>query len=80
MTFLDEALTEQITLEARETHFWRTVLTAIAGLLYALGWLTYKLFAGIWFVVAWCVVAVKIGWREAHSPDQKQIQKPSRPL
>lgn len=80
MTFFDEALTTQVTAEARETHFWRTVLTAIAGLLYALGWLTYKLFAGVWFVMAWCGAAVKIGWREAHSHDQKQIQKPSRPL
>lgn len=80
MTFLDDALREQITVEARETHFWRTVLTALAGLLYGLGWLTYKLFAGIWFVMAWGGAAVKIGWREAHSHHQNMNQKPSRPL
>lgn len=67
MTFFDEALTQRITAEARETHFWRTVLTVVAGLLFGLGWITYKTFAALWFVAAWCGAAVKVGWQEARS-------------
>lgn len=61
MTFLDHAMTERITAEARETHFWRTLLTVIAGLLFGLGWIAYK----TWFVACWCAAAVKVGWQEA---------------
>lgn len=70
MTFLDDALTDRITVEARETHFWRSVLTVVAGLLYGLGWISYRTLAVAWFVVAWCAAAVKVGWREAHSHHQ----------
>lgn len=65
MTFLDHALTERITAEAREIHFWRTVLTVVAGVLYGLGWVAYKAVAGLWLVLAWCGAAVAMGWQEA---------------
>lgn len=67
MTFFDEALTQRITAEARETHFWRTALTVVAGLLFGLGWITYKTFAALWFAAAWSGAAVKVGWQEARS-------------
>jgi hypothetical protein len=67
VTFFDEALTERITVEARQIHFWRTVLTVIAGLLFGLGWITYKAAAGLWLVAAWCAAAVKVGWQEART-------------
>lgn len=70
MTFFDQVMTERITAEARETHFWRTVLTVIAGLLFGAGWLAAKTLAGIWFVVAWCAAAVKVGWQEARKTDR----------
>lgn len=66
MTFFDDVLTERISVEARQIHFRRALLTAVAGLLYGLGWLSYKTLAGVWFVLAWCAAAVKVGWREAH--------------
>lgn len=76
MTFLDHALdrvpVDRITREAREIHFWRTVLTLIAGLLYGIGWLTAKLFTGLWLVVAWTVTAVKLGWQEGRKPNRPQ--------
>ena len=67
MTVFNEAVTQRITAEARETHFWRTVLTVIAGLLFGLGWITYKAVAGLWFVLAWVGTAVKVGWQEARA-------------
>lgn len=70
MTFFDEVLTQRITAEARETHFWRTVLTVIAGLLFGIGWVSYKALAGLWFVAAWCGAAVKVGWQEARATDR----------
>lgn len=69
MTFFDQVLTERITAEARQTHFWRTVLTVIAGLLFGLGWIAYKTFAGLWFVACWCAAAVKVGWQEARKEE-----------
>lgn len=56
---------DRITAQARELHFWRTVLTVLAGLLYGVGWVTYKTFAVTWFVLTWCAVAVKVGWVDA---------------
>lgn len=41
----------------------RWLLTALAAVLYAAGWLTYK----IWFALAWCGAAIRVGWQEAHS-------------
>lgn len=67
MTFFDQALTERITVEARQVHFWRTVLTVVAGLLFGLGWISYKAVAGLWLVMAWCAAAVKVGWQEART-------------
>jgi hypothetical protein len=71
VSFFDDVLTERITVEARQVHFWRTVLTVVAGILYGVGWLTYKVLAGTWFVLAWCGAAVRVGWQEAHSTHQK---------
>jgi len=70
VTSFDHALTERITIEARQTHFWRTVLTVIAALLFGVGWLSFKTLAGIWFVAAWCGAAVKVGWQEARTADR----------
>lgn len=58
---------DRITVAAREIHFWRTVLTVLAGVLYGAGWVAYKTFALAWFVLVWCAAAVKLGWTEAKS-------------
>jgi hypothetical protein len=70
MTFFDQVLAERITAEARQIHFWRTVLTVLAGLLFGVGWLAYKTVAGVWFVLAWCGAAVKVGWQDARTSDR----------
>jgi hypothetical protein len=68
MAFFDEVLTDQITAEARQVHFWRTVLTIVAGLLFGVGWVTAKTFAVLWLATAWSFTAVRVGWREARKP------------
>ena len=63
---------EKITAEARQIHFGRTVLTAIAGVLFSIGWtfgMIVKAVRGVWMVfVAWPYAAIKVGWKEARRP------------
>lgn len=60
----DRIPVDRISTEAREVRFGRAVLTVIATLFYAIGWLVAKL----WLAVAWCATAVKVGWQEARAP------------
>lgn len=62
---LDRVPVERITAQAREVRFWRTVLTIIAALLFALGWLAFKVLAVLWLAAAWTACAAREGWREA---------------
>jgi len=64
VAFFDEVMTDRITVEARQVHFWRTVATVLAGLLFGVGWLTAKTFGLLWFAAAWSFTAVRVGWRE----------------
>ncbi|MFJ9114473.1 hypothetical protein ACIRJO_02875 [Streptomyces sp. NPDC102394] len=66
MAVLTERLpVDRITEQARQVKFWRSVLTALAGLLFGLGWLAAKTFALLWLAGVWSVTAVKLGWQEA---------------
>ncbi|HEU4542211.1 MAG TPA: hypothetical protein VFR23_13870 [Jiangellaceae bacterium] len=67
-TLLDRVPLERITTEAREVHVGRTLATLIAGLLYLVGWVAARVFAVVWFGVAWSATAVKVGWEEARKP------------
>lgn len=71
MAFLDSVLqrvpVDRITVEARRVEFRRVVLTVLAGLLFGMGWAAYRVVAAAWLVLAWCAVAVKVGWVEARS-------------
>lgn len=67
MTVLDRVPLEDINARAREVHFGRTLLTIIAAILYAVGWLAAKTLGGIWLALAWSAVAVKVGWTEARA-------------
>lgn len=72
MTTFGEALTRvpvtRINERARQIHFWRTVLTLIAGLLFGLGWTVAKGFGGLWLVLTWTATAVAVGWQDARRP------------
>jgi hypothetical protein len=67
MTVLDRVPLETINTRAREVHFGRTLLTIIAAVLYAVGWLAAKTLGGLWLALAWSAVAVKVGWTEARA-------------
>lgn len=56
---------DRITEQARQVKFWRTVLTALAGLLFGVGWVAAKGFAVLWLVACWSVAAARVGWQEA---------------
>lgn len=71
VTWVQRVPVDQINEQAKEVRFWRTVLTVIAGLLFALGWLAAKGFAVTWLAVSWSVVAVRVGWSEARGPAGK---------
>lgn len=49
----------------------RASLTALAAVLYALGWLAGK----AWRVLAWSGTAVLLGWRDAQRPKVKPPEK-----
>ena len=57
--------TARISAEARQIEFRRAFLTALASILYAIGWTARKVFVVAWLVLAWSWTAVKLGWLEA---------------
>ena len=67
---LDRVPVDEITAQARQVRFWRTVLTLVAGALYGLGWVTARLFAVVWLAASWCWVAVREGWRASRGPSR----------
>lgn len=78
MTVLERVPLDQITREARDIHFTRTVLTVIAAVLFGLGWTAAKTFTAGWFTLAWCAAAVRVGWREGRKSSQVS-RGPGRP-
>jgi hypothetical protein len=66
---LERVPVDRITAEAKDVRFWRTVLTAVAGLLYGIGWLAAKTVTVLWRSVVWIGVAVKVGWQDARKPE-----------
>jgi hypothetical protein len=61
----------RITAEAREVQFRRAVLTALASVLYAVGWIVRKVFAVLWLVLTWSWTAIRLGWQDAGKPPRK---------
>lgn len=70
---------DDINAGARQVRFGRTLLTTIAAVLWAVGWLSHKgiggalygvgWFAGkvCWPVLVWVALAVKVGWADART-------------
>lgn len=63
-TVLDRVPVDEITTEARDVQFLRTILTVAAAVLFGVGWVIGKL----WLSVCWSAVAVRTGWRESQGP------------
>lgn len=68
MAVLERVPLDRITVEAKAVRPGRTILLALAGLLYALGWLVAKAFGLAWLAVAWTGTAVKVGWTDGRKP------------
>ena len=58
-TLADRVPLEQISREARQVRFGRILLTLIAAVFFGLGWAAGRVFYGL----AWCGVAVRVGWQ-----------------
>ncbi len=67
MQLLERVPVERITIEAREVHPGRALLTLIAGIFYGIGWLAGKVLGAVFLAVVWSWTAVKVGWVEARS-------------
>ena len=68
MTALTERIPlEDINREAAEVRTGRAILTAVAAVFYAIGWLAGRVVP----VLMWCAFAVRKGFRAAHGPSRR---------
>jgi hypothetical protein len=65
----------EVSRQAREVRFGATVIAAVTGVLFGLGWLIAKLFAVGWLALAWTATAVRLGAQHAQAH-----QKPTRTM
>lgn len=52
---------DRINAEAREIHPGRALLSGVASVLYAVGWLARKSL----LAAGWCAACIRLGWRDA---------------
>lgn len=68
MTTLTERIPlDEINREAAEVRTGRAILTAIAAVFFAAGWLAGRIVP----VLMWCAFAVREGFRSAHGPSRR---------
>lgn len=72
MVTIDAEALDQISAHAKEIHFWRTVLTVLAGMLAGVGWIVFHLFAVTWRAATWTYAAVRYGWDQAKAQNAKK--------
>ena len=63
-SLLERIPVDEITAQARQVRFGRTLLAVIAFLLIGLG----RVAGYAWLVPVWCALAVREGWRDVHPP------------
>jgi hypothetical protein len=51
---------DEITAQAHQVRFGRVLLAVLAALFFGIGWVAGRVF----LAVAWCAVAVRVGWQE----------------
>lgn len=68
MAVLDQVPVDRITAEARQIQLGRAILTAIAAVLYLIGWVPSRVTQAVWMALAWSGTAVKVGWVDARRP------------
>jgi hypothetical protein len=63
---------DRITAEARDVEIGRAILTLIAAVLFAIGWVAAKVVGVVWLSLAWSATAVRLGWSEARASQAPQ--------
>lgn len=71
MSVIDDATLNQISFEARQILFWRTVLLVLARLFWGVGFVAARAFGLLWLALAWVFTAVRVGWLEGRKPYQR---------
>jgi hypothetical protein len=62
---------ERVENEARQIRPGRTVLTVIAAVLFAVGWLVGLVVRGVWLLISWSLAAAKVGFADARRPRRR---------
>jgi len=57
-------LAERVTVEARPVEIRKALLTVVAAVLYAIGWLAAGIVLAAVNAVRWSVAAVRLGWSD----------------
>ena len=70
---------DRISRRAHAARPGRTVLAAVALVLFGLGWLAYRACAVAWLALAWCSSAVIEGWQEARRAEALRRARAGRP-
>lgn len=63
-----DATLERIRTGAREVDPVKVMLTIVAAIPYALGWIAAKVCLAAWRVLSWMATAARVGWQEARKP------------
>lgn len=63
------AVMERIDTEARELHPGRVLLTLLAAPFFIIGWIAAHVVRIAWRAIAWCWVAILVGYRVANGQD-----------
>lgn len=66
---MQEATLEAIHLQARTIKPLRTLLTVLASVFYAVGWVAAWTLGLAWVAITWAVAAVQVGWKSARKGD-----------
>jgi hypothetical protein len=69
---MDTVPVERINAEARDVQFGRTVLTIIAALFFAIGWIAARTLGVLWLALAWSATAIKVGWQAGRAPTARR--------
>lgn len=67
MAVLTGELADRVSAEAEQVRPGLAVLTAVAAVLYALGWVVGVVFTVLGVVVRWSVAAVRVGWADGRA-------------
>jgi hypothetical protein len=70
---------DRISRRAHAARPGRTAGMAVASVLFALGWVAFKVCAVAWLAVAWCGSAVIEGWQESRKAEAARRARAGRP-